>query len=123
MSRWVILAVAFVLLCPGPAVAAPFLVSDPYAAPAVVPDYFKVTMDAAAPVNSPAFQVPTTSGYILHHDLAGVTVAQHSVKVSACKAATIWGPEVCSVEVPFTFTRPGAPVAPPVPSGIGLASQ
>jgi len=106
-----------------PAWASPFVVSAPYTAPAVIPDYFKVVLDTAASVNSPAFQVPATSNYILHFDVGGVTVGSHTLSVQACKAATLWGPEACSASVNFPFGRPASQVAPAVPSGIGLASQ
>jgi len=103
--------------------AAPFVVSDPYTAPAVIPDYFKVVLDTATSVNSPAYQVPGTSNYILHFDVGTISVGVHDVKVQACKAATLWGPEACSAQVNFSLARPASQAAPLVPSGIGLASQ
>ena len=112
-----------VLALAGSAWASPFVVSAPYTAPAVIPDYFKVVLDGAAAVNSPAYQVPTTSNYILHFDVGGVTVGSHTVSVQACKAATLWGPEACSASVNFPFARPATVVAPAGPSGIGLSAQ
>jgi len=101
----------------------PFVISAPYTAPAVIPDYFKVVLDATPAVNSPAYQVPATSNYILHFDVGGVTVGSHTLSVQACKAATLWGPEACSAAVNFPFVRPATTVAPAGPSGIGLSAQ
>jgi len=111
------------LLFTVPAWASPFVVSDPYTAPAVIPDYFKVVLDTAASVNSPAYQVPTTSNYILHFDVGGVTIGSHSVKVQACKAATVWGQEACSAQVNFPFTRPSATIVPGDPTNLMLSPQ
>jgi len=119
----ILLTVISLLLLVSIAWASPFVVSAPYTAPAVIPDYFKVVLDATPAVNSPAYQVPTTSNYILHFDVSGVTVGTHTLSVQACKAATLWGPEACSASVNFPFGRPASQVAPTVPSGIGLASQ
>ena len=112
-----------VLALAGSAWASPFVVSAPYTAPAVIPDHFKVVLDGAAAVNSPAYQVPTSSNYILHFDVGSVAVGSHTFSVQACKAATLWGPEACSASVNFPFVRPATVVAPAGPSGIGLASQ
>lgn len=116
-SLWSLL----ILLVAGSAWANPFIVCDAYIAGQV--DYFKVTVDAAAPAQSPVYQVPATTNYILHFDVGGVSIASHAIKVQACKAATMWGPEACSAQTNFTFARPADPVAPPPPSAIGLASQ
>lgn len=125
MKKCAILVVLATLFLVGPAFASPFLVCDPYVGPAVIPDYFKVTIDSGVPFNSITYQIPASSptAYILHYDLGAISVGQHSVSVSACKAATTWSAEVCSAVVPFTFTRPAAQSAPAVPTNIGLATQ
>lgn len=120
---WSVFALLVVMIAPAVAEAAPFLVSDPYTAPAVIPDYFKVVVDTAASVNSPVYQVPGTSNYILHHDAGAVSIGSHTAKVQACKAATAWGPEACSAQINFTFVRPAVQQAPLDVSGIGLAAQ
>ena len=119
----ILLTVISLLLLVSIAWASPFVVSAPYTAPAVIPDYFKVVLDATPAVNSPAYQVPTTSNYILHFDVSGVTVGTHTLSVQACKAATLWGPEACSASVNFPFVRPATTAVPSVPSGIGLSAQ
>ena len=119
----ILLTVISLLLLVSIAWASPFVVSAPYTAPAVIPDHFKVVLDGAAAVNSPAYQVPTTSNYILHFDVGSVTVGSHTLSVQACKAATLWGPEVCSTQVNFPFGRPATVVAPAGPSGIGLSAK
>src|SRR3990172_8779055 len=112
----ILIALLLTLVAPLAVQASPFVVSAPYTAPAVIPDYFKVVLDATPAVNSPAYQVPTTSNYILHFDVSGVTVGTHTLSVQACKAATLWGPEACSASVNFPFGRPASQVAPTVPS-------
>jgi hypothetical protein len=49
-------------------------------------------------------------------DIATATVGAHSMTFKACKNDAVWG-VLCSEAVPFTFTRPPAPV---IPAGIGL---
>ena len=119
----ILILLGSLLLFAVPAWASPFVVSAPYTAPAVIPDYFKVVLDGAPPVNSPAYQVPATSNYILHFDVGSVTVGSHTLSVQACKAATLWGPEACSAAANFPFARPATVVAPAGPSGIGLSAQ
>lgn len=125
LIRFVLCASLFALAAP--AWAAPFVVADSYVAPAVIPDSFKYALDGGAEVSVPPFSGTMADGTVLvntvHVDVGSVAVGAHTISVKACKAATIWNPEVCSAPVPFTFTRPGAPVAPSAPTGIGLASQ
>ena len=118
-----ILLATLLSLTPLLALAAPFIVSDAYVAPAVIPDYFKVSLDGGAVTQSPAYQEPGTQRWILHFDVGSVSVGSHTLAVSACKAATMWGPEACSSSVNFPFARPAAVVAPAAPTGIALASQ
>lgn len=107
------------------AYAAPFLRCDQYTAAKGDPDYFKVTVDSAAAVQSATYIFPNETGDSLHFDLAPLSVGEHTFKVAACKAANPpWTPqEVCSAEVPFSLTKPAPVVAPSAPANIGLSAQ
>jgi hypothetical protein len=102
--------------------AGPFLRCDQYTSNP--PDYFKVFMDNGSAVQSPIFVYTGETGAALHYDLSSVAVGSHTAKAQACKAATTWGPEVCSADsVPFTFTRPAPSVAPTAPVGTRIVTQ
>jgi len=106
--------VLVVLSLAAPAWGSPFLVCDPDTSDNP-PAFYKVTVDGAAPVNSPA--VAVTGGVRLHYDVAGLDFSvRHDFSVAACKTNDI-GIEVCSSTVNFTY---GAPVAPGAPSGVKL---
>lgn len=95
--------------------AAPFVVSDPYAAGTVQPDGFSCRVNTGAVVDSPADVVtPTTKR--LKFDVSAVPAGSNTISCKAYKNDAVWG-RLESTEVNFTFTRPVS-VAPP--SGIGL---
>lgn len=95
--------------------AAPYLVCNPDTS-ANPPTYYKVKIDSAAVVQSPAETV--TGGVRLHHDIGALNLMQtHQFTVDACKVNDV-GVEVCSTP-PVGFTYP-APVAPTAPSGVKL---
>jgi len=102
------------LALPGLAVAAPFVVSDPYPASGVQPDGFAVSVDGGAVVESPAQAV--TGGVRLYYDVSAVSAGTHTLRVKAYKNDAVWG-RLESTEAVFTFSRPASPSAP---AGIGL---
>lgn len=96
--------------------AAPFVVSDPYAATATQPDGFVVSMDGGPVVESPADPV-TASTVRFKFDVGSTVSGSHTVRVKAFKNDAAWG-RLESTEAVFTFTRPAAPA---VPGGLQLA--
>jgi len=102
------------LALPGLAVAAPFVVSDPYPAASLQPDGFAVAVDGGAVVESPAQAV--TGGVRLYYDVSAVSAGTHTLRVKAYKNDAVWG-RLESTEAVFTFSRPASPSAP---AGIGL---
>ncbi len=101
--------IAFFLFT-GTAMAAPFVVSDPYTS-GTIPDGFLVSVDGAAVVESAAVAAA------LRYDIGSVSSGEHTLTIRAYKDTTEWG-RMQSAPVNFTFTRPAAPVGP---SGIRLA--
>lgn len=69
-------------------------------------DHYKITGDPfwTSPV------VAQANGS-LKSDVATIAVGPHTIQVAACKTDAVWG-ELCSSTVPFTFTRPAAPLSP-----------
>jgi hypothetical protein len=65
------------LLVPSSVVAAPFEISDDYAATAVQPDHFVVRCDSSAPINVPVTK-DSANGNLLYfrYDISGMTAAQ-----------------------------------------------
>lgn len=96
--------------------AAPFVVSDPYAATATQPDGFVVSMDGGPVVESPADPV-TASTVRFKFDVGSTVSGSHTIRVKAFKNDAAWG-RLESTEAVFTFTKPAAPA---VPSGLQLA--
>lgn len=98
-----LLIAIMVILLPVLAYASPFIVCDPYPTTVEQPDYFNVTLDGGAVVQSTPQAV--TGGLRLHFDLSGISNGTHNMTVAACNE---WG---CSSTVPFGFTKavPGAP--------------
>ena len=123
--RFVLLALFCVLALASVAGAGPFIVCDSYTAPAVVPDYFKVSLDGAPEVQTPLWSGTPTDGIprvnSIHYDVGGVAVGLHQTTVKACKAATLWDVEKCT-SVPFEFPRPDATVAPNALTGTKLTN-
>lgn len=103
---------------------APFLRCDQYVS-GQLPDYFKVFIDTdTTGVQSMIYVYPSETGPALHYDLASLSAGQHTVKVQACKAGDVWGPEVCSPDSsPFSFTKPVPAVSPNKPVNIVLSAQ
>jgi hypothetical protein len=116
-----ILLVMVILLAPITVWAAPFLVCDPYPTTATQPTFFKVSLDGASEVSSPAYAV--TGGVILHQDVGGVSVGVHSWTVRACTDTDPWGGGGCSATSPFSSTRHAVGSGPSVPTGTALSGQ
>ena len=92
------------------------VVSDPYLAPAVVPDYFTVSLNGGSVVQSPLASVPGGQGF--SYTIDGLTGGNHEIKVKACKDfGAVFGVR-CSDEAVFTFAVPAAPA---IPSGLKLS--
>ena len=111
---------AIICLWSNPAQAGPFLGCQPYVAPDVIPDRFKVTLDNGAEVIlAPWSGVSGGVTYtnIVHQDLVGIAVGNHVVKAKACKGDPLWGQEVCSTEGTLNFQKPSPPGAAPAPPG------
>ena len=110
-----------VLLCvgllAGVAHASPFVVAASYTAQAILPAYFRVSLDGGAEGVSPPFSGTLSDGTVLantlRHDVGGVTVGAHVLSVRACVGDPLWATEVCSAAAPFSFTRPAPPPGPP----------
>jgi len=106
--RRILLTVLLALAVPVAAHAAPFVVADSYTT-GVIPDAFKVSLDGAPDVVSPAFSGTMSDGTVLtntlHFDVGTVTVGNHSLTARACKDYGVWG-EACSAAGPFSFTKP-----------------
>jgi len=119
--RRILFVLLFTLAVPVGVHAAPFAVADSYTT-GVIPDTFKVSLDGAAEIASPAFSGTMSDGTVLtntlHFDVGAVTVGAHSLTVKACKDNGVWG-EACSAASPFSFTRP-ALAAPAIPTGTSL---
>lgn len=102
------------MLFPSMALAAPFLVCDPYPSTAVQPTEFVVTVSGAAtPIVTPA--VPVTGGVAMRLDLGPFNLT--GSKTVIAKARNAWGESAASA--PFTFTA-GSPATP---SGFTLSAQ
>lgn len=95
-------AVFIILFCPSAIFASPYLVCDPQTGVG----YYKITGDTYWAGN-----VIAQSDGSIKSDVGTIAVGTHSINVVACKTDVTWG-EVCSAAVPFSFTRPAAPVAP-----------
>lgn len=101
------------VLLASPALAAPFVICDPYEATAVQPDSFVITFaNNPTPVVVPATKTTTGLNY-LHYD-AGALHGQQTITV---KARNTSGDSAAST--PFSFTV-GAPTTP---VGITLSNQ
>jgi hypothetical protein len=101
-----ICAVSFVfaiLLFASFSFAGPFLVCDPNAGVG----YYKLTGPAWVPTTNVTAQADGS----IKLDVSAATVGVNALTVAACKADATWG-ELCSVTVPFSFTRPALPTAP-----------
>lgn len=95
----IVLALCFALLSL-PALAAPWLVSDP-TPPGDEVTKFRLSFDSGAYVDS----APDAHGAV-RYDLAGIVEGSHTVVAQACN---LWG---CSTDsAPFSFNKrlPGAP--------------
>lgn len=102
------LIVLTALLLSTPAMAAPFMVCDPQTGVT----HYKLTGPAWLPTTVTA--QPDGS---LRVDVVTAIVGTNNTTVQACRTTVEW-PEVCSVVVPFVFTRPAAPSSP---AGIKLS--
>src|SRR3990167_7562831 len=106
--RRILLALLLALAMPAALHAAPFVIADSYTT-GVIPDTFRLSLDGAPEVASPAFSGTTSDGTVLtntlHFDVGAVAIGNHSLTVRACKGDAVWG-EACSPSVPFSFTRP-----------------
>ena len=118
-----IIALLLVLI-PAVAFGAPFVRCDQYIGAMGDPDYFKIFIDSGAAITTPTFVYAGETGDSIHYDLVSLPVGQHTIKVQACKAATLWQAEVCSADSsPLVLTRPVPVVATHVPVRLGLSAQ
>lgn len=96
------------------AIAAPFLVCDPYPLTAVQPTEFVVTISGVtAPIITPAIDV--AGGKAMKLDLGPLNLT--GTRTVTAKAQNLWGESANSA--PFTFTA----AAPVTPTGFGLSAQ
>jgi hypothetical protein len=91
-----------ILLMASTVFANPFIVCDPQA----TVTHYKVT--GATWVSA---TVPAQTDGSIKMDISIAPVGTSNLNFSACRDDAIWG-EQCSVTAPFSFTRPGTPVAP-----------
>lgn len=112
MKKFLLLLVAFLLVCPMVQAAGPYLVCASVPTTSVQPSSYTVTLDTAASIDVPA-QINTDNSVQIHYDLSGVALGAHVVGL---KAKNIWGE---SASVPFSFTK----AVPATPISIGIASQ
>lgn len=111
MKRLILLVSA---LFSGSALAAPFLVCDPYPATGQQPTEFAVTISGiATPIISPAVDV--AGGKALRLDLGPLNLS--GSKTATARARNTWGESADSVPLAFSA---GTPLAP---SGLGLSAQ
>lgn len=83
--------------------SAPFLVDDPI--PGAT--YYKLT----GPAWLPTIVAADASGMLKTDVSSAVAGVTYNITVAACKSDGVWE-DVCSIAVPFSFTRPLPPVAP-----------
>ena len=116
MNKLMILLLTFFItfLALSPAQAAR-VVSDPYLAPAVIPDYFTVVLNGGSPTQSPIAAVPGGQGFSFTID--GLASGDHEIKVTACKDfGTPFGVRCSSEAVKFaSFVRRVSISAPFLP--------
>lgn len=108
--------ITIVVFAASPAIAAPFLTSDPYPASVSQPDSFRVGLDSGALISVPATTNPDGSRS-LYYDLAplGIANGSHQFKVTAVNS--LWGLESPQANFPF------GKGAPTVPAGLGLKAN
>lgn len=86
--------------------ATPFLICDPPLAGEPIPTTYKLTGGAWVPAT-----VPAQADGTIKLDITNAPIGTNSMTVAACGVANeVW--EECSEPVPFSFTRPMAPVLP-----------
>jgi hypothetical protein len=106
---WLLL---LILLIPGVALAAPFLITnpDPGATSFSVsglPSGFAVT------------GTPDPAGvYGLKTDVSALPVGSYTITATACLTDPVWGVKCSAPSAPFSFVVPAAPA---IPSGLGVA--
>lgn len=111
MKRLGLLALA---LFSGGALAAPFLVCDPYPATGQQPTEFVVTVSGIAdPIVTPAVDV--TGGKALRLDLGPLNLS--GSKTVTAKARNLWGESADSAPLAFSAGTSSAP------GGLGLSAQ
>lgn len=112
-----LLVVAIAFAVAHPALAAPFIVSDPLVSGVVQCGVF---LDAAPKLTVPVTAVVTPApGNICKFDVGGVGVGSHTITMTAITVNDpVWGSQESAKSSPLAFTRPAAPNAP---SGLQLA--
>ena len=102
------------------AMAAPFIVSDPYPATAVQPQTCQMDLDGAV---KPAVAVAKNASNLAYckFDITGITAGSHTVKAKALASDPVWGALESVWSVPFTFTKPNGTTD--VPTGLKLSPQ
>jgi len=106
-----------ILLLAAPALAGPFVVSDPVDQRCT---HCGVFMDAA----SKLVIAVTAQGVekICKHDLAGISTGSHTVRMTCIVNDPVWGDQESAQSLPLTFVKPIS-VAPGVPASIRLVPQ
>src|SRR5512147_3260936 len=104
---------ALALFLPTFAVAAPFLVSDPWPATDPQPDACSYTEPPSSTPRPLALNVNTAGQKFIRSDLAGTTNGAHTFVITCSNA--LWG--LASAPVNFTFTA----AAPTAPAGLRIA--
>lgn len=97
--KLIVLAIGIILFA-SVSFASPFLVCDPQTGV----DHYKLTGPAWVPTSTPA-----QADGSLKMDVASSAVGLNSLTVAACINDPVWG-ELCSVAIPFVYTRPAPPV-------------
>ena len=100
-----------ILLLPTTAMAAPFLVCDPYTVDGSEPTAFIVTLNGTT-YTAPAVATGTNQVY-LHLDLAGKVAANNTLTV---KAQNIWRDSAASSPLVFVASPPASP------AGLGFSA-
>ena len=99
-------------LLPALAVAAPFVVSDPYpAASTPKPTICTVYIDSDKGVDS-AVAVDSAGNPFCHYDISGVGAGSHAAKATFSIVDPIWGSLTSGMSNTVNFAKPVAPTAP-----------
>jgi len=115
--RSFILSIFLVLVSVSVLWAAPFLVCDEYPSSGVMPDWFNIKINGAAPIQSPA-EALANGNRRLHYDVGSYAPGTYHLDVSAVKDYGAEGVAE-SAYVPFDYVKP-AKTSPSQPAHIKL---